>query len=698
MSEEHKNPQATSEKSTDKVQAAKETAKNIAGTVVNKADALYNKLPLGKINEILAKMPGKFDAKSRGFKVGVAIVAILVILFGLKIALKKNPKTAELQSVTNVLPNGIVVNKVMTPEMEQEAVNTFNLMQEQMRQAQAQLDKSQEELKQSLKKAEEERVQANERMKQEMEEERARLAAQFAAEKAADAAKQKAEQERQDQERQIRLARQDEERKAREAREAAEEAARIEQRQATRKALLAQLQTHATQNPYEVTAEADTNYTCKLASVKPYHSQIIKLVETPQEFVLKFLNDYLIDAEDDKDIFCLQDDGIFMRQDRRKGEQQPFNGFFLLGDEVLTSEKLNIYGPSLFQLKDGVIEGMKINFDHSMKRIASIAYYENGKCLAKELFNQRGLRESTNLIFEGKNEKYEVTYKYVRGKPEIEEAKGERKDEFSYSIHGTGETIINPNKKIHYSYKNGLIQSATEEYIATINNHQYKKRDKYSYDDNGILEGFYDIVYVNGMNESLTKISYYPNGNMKTRMSHNKLEGFYEDGKLAYVREPQISTSYYPNGKIKSEVGELQAKPFFKYYDEQGVLIFFEDDNGFKYEQGGIKYEGVGGGTCDATKYYEKGFLLFDGIGRDSASYRGKFYYENGSIARDGDNLFDENGNPSKGLKMLSSPQRYSNGLKDRMYKIAMIITKWHQDSPKPIAWGLKNYLDPNKL
>lgn len=698
MSEEPKNPQATSEKSTDKVQAAKETAKNIAGTVVNKADALYNKLPLDKINEKLAKMPGKFDAKSRGFKVGVTIVAILFILFGLRIAFKKNPKATELQSVTNVPPNGIVVNRTVSPETKQEVVNTFNMMQEQMRQAQAQLDKSQEELEQSLKKAEEERVQANERMKREAAEERTRFEARLAAEKAAAAAKQKAEQERKEQERQIELARQAEERKAREAREAAEEAARIEQRQATRKAFLAQLQTHATQNPYEVTAEADTNYTCKLSSVKPYHSQIIKLVETPLEFVLKFLNDNLIDAEDDKEIFCLQDDGIFMRQDRRKGEQQPFNGFFLLGDEVLTSEKLNIYGPSLFQLKDGVIEGVKVNFDHSMKRIASIAYYENGKCLAKEVFNQRGLRESTNLIFEGENEKYEVTYKYVRGKPEIEEAKGERKDEFSYSIHGTGETIINPNKKIHYSYKNGLIQSATEEYIATINNHQYKKLDEYSYDNNGILEGFYDIVYVNGMNESFTKISYYPNGNMKTRMTHNKLEGFYEDGNLAYVREPQISTSYYPNGKIKSEVGELQAKPFFKYYDEQGVLIFFEDDNGFKYEHEGVKYEGVGGGEYDATKYYENGILLFDGNGRDSASYRGKFYYKNGSIARDGDNLFDENGNPSKGLKMLSSPQRYTNGIKGRMNKIAMIITKWHQDSPKPIALGLKNYLDPNKL
>ena len=42
MSEEPQKPQETGKKNTDKVQAAKETAKNIAGAAVNKADELYS--------------------------------------------------------------------------------------------------------------------------------------------------------------------------------------------------------------------------------------------------------------------------------------------------------------------------------------------------------------------------------------------------------------------------------------------------------------------------------------------------------------------------------------------------------------------------------------------------------------------------------------------------------------------------------
>ena len=78
MSEEPKNPQATSEKSTDKFHAAKETAKNVVSAAANKADALYNKLPLDKINE---KFKGKVDVKSRKFKIVLACIIGLLFLF-----------------------------------------------------------------------------------------------------------------------------------------------------------------------------------------------------------------------------------------------------------------------------------------------------------------------------------------------------------------------------------------------------------------------------------------------------------------------------------------------------------------------------------------------------------------------------------------------------------------------------------------
>lgn len=78
MSEEPKNLQEASEKNTDRVQAAKETVKNIACAAANKADELYNKLPLDKINE---KFKGKVNVKSRKFKIVFACIIGLLFLF-----------------------------------------------------------------------------------------------------------------------------------------------------------------------------------------------------------------------------------------------------------------------------------------------------------------------------------------------------------------------------------------------------------------------------------------------------------------------------------------------------------------------------------------------------------------------------------------------------------------------------------------
>lgn len=63
---------------------AENKIKETANAVVNKADELYNKLPLDKINE---KLGGKVDVKSKKFKtiagcvVGALLVLILCLIF-----------------------------------------------------------------------------------------------------------------------------------------------------------------------------------------------------------------------------------------------------------------------------------------------------------------------------------------------------------------------------------------------------------------------------------------------------------------------------------------------------------------------------------------------------------------------------------------------------------------------------------------
>ena len=78
MSEETPNSQEPTNKANDKIQAAKENAKKVASAIMNKADDLYNKLPLDKINE---KLKGKVDVKSSKFKkiLGVAICCLLFL-------------------------------------------------------------------------------------------------------------------------------------------------------------------------------------------------------------------------------------------------------------------------------------------------------------------------------------------------------------------------------------------------------------------------------------------------------------------------------------------------------------------------------------------------------------------------------------------------------------------------------------------
>ena len=79
MSEEPQKPQESTSKVNDKVQAAKETTKNVTNATLNKADEPYNKLPLDKLNE---KLKGKVDVKSRKFKriLGGSIAVLLILL------------------------------------------------------------------------------------------------------------------------------------------------------------------------------------------------------------------------------------------------------------------------------------------------------------------------------------------------------------------------------------------------------------------------------------------------------------------------------------------------------------------------------------------------------------------------------------------------------------------------------------------
>ena len=58
-----------------------ERLKAFATVIINKCDALYNKLPLDKINE---KFKGKIDVKTRKFKTVLSVVVCLLFVFCLK--------------------------------------------------------------------------------------------------------------------------------------------------------------------------------------------------------------------------------------------------------------------------------------------------------------------------------------------------------------------------------------------------------------------------------------------------------------------------------------------------------------------------------------------------------------------------------------------------------------------------------------
>ena len=91
----------------------------------------------------------------------------------------------------------------------------------------------------------------------------------------------------------------------------------------------------------------------------------------------------------------------------------------------------------------------------------------------------------------------------------------------------------------------GIISKKFEEYVATINNHKYKKEDHYIYDKDGVLESFTDKLYVGGSWDIFSQITYYPNGNMKTRDTYKKLEEFDQNGNR--VKETHVGTNNYIN-------------------------------------------------------------------------------------------------------------------------------------------------------
>ena len=81
MSDESQNPQEAGNMANDKIQMAKESAINAANTAKDKADELYNKLPLDMINE---KLKGKVDVKSKKFKhilSGVLCLVLVILVF-----------------------------------------------------------------------------------------------------------------------------------------------------------------------------------------------------------------------------------------------------------------------------------------------------------------------------------------------------------------------------------------------------------------------------------------------------------------------------------------------------------------------------------------------------------------------------------------------------------------------------------------
>ena len=62
----------------EKVNEAKEKAAEVKAQALNKADELYNKLPLDQINE---KLGGKVDVKSKKFKmIAAGVLALIVVL------------------------------------------------------------------------------------------------------------------------------------------------------------------------------------------------------------------------------------------------------------------------------------------------------------------------------------------------------------------------------------------------------------------------------------------------------------------------------------------------------------------------------------------------------------------------------------------------------------------------------------------
>ncbi len=288
-----------------------------------------------------------------------------------------------------------------------------------------------------------------------------------------------------------------------------------------------------------------------------------------------------------------------------------------------------------------------------------------------------------------------------------QEAKREKMNESTYAD-ATTERIGPKETTIQYDEENGVIRKKTETYMTTINNHKYKKEDVYYYDEKGVLKLLSNNLYLGEEKKQLSEISYYPNGNIQKRVTHNKQEEFDQNGKLICVCEPEKSQTYYPNGKVEYvRTGNKQIK----FYDENGTLVFNLDGENETYEQGKVKR------VRHETdfKYYENGVLLFEGTGAGGA-YAGKFYHENGKLAyhpisADQSYTYDKNGKELKvwgdginagqiNVEERKQIKDYVFEIKKRIHKVETIAFYDIFNKAPTLMYDrdFEDYLDPSRL
>ena len=525
MSKEPQMPQEPISKVNDKVQAAKDTTKKVTNATINKADELYNKLPLDKINEKLAKLPYKLDAKSRGFKIGVAICAALIVLIGLKIVFggKSKEKQVQQELQAKLVQQGDELAQQENAKSFQDFVAEMNKP--------IVIESATENWEKEKKRMEEERKKSEEESNKMLEADRAR-------------AKQKEEQSKLEEEKrkqelqEEKLAKEAQEQKVKQQRQQEAEE-RLKAKRAPRKKFLENYNRLVSQLAAQEHSTSDKALPLQLGEVKPYHHPIIKLVETPQSKISNILNEHLYEAED-LDTVTLHDKLFYLKNEYGLRTNTLYTGYFFLGQD----ESVEVLGgPSLTYMKNGVVTGMRIFFDHRMKYVWHIEQdNENESCV--EYFKDDGSRDKTLLNIKREGETHEAGYKYINGKVMLDVAQSKNKNKTTYANEAT-ERIETPEKKIKYWYKDGIISKKFEEYVATINNRKYKKEDHYIYDKDGVLESFTDKLYVGGSWDIFSQITYYPNGNMKTRDTYKKLEEFDQNGNR--VKETHVGTNNYIN-------------------------------------------------------------------------------------------------------------------------------------------------------